>query len=130
MVEFEPSDRGPAAAARRGWAFVRFVLSLPLLALLWGYRRFVSPVLPPACRYYPSCSQYAEEAVRARGPLSGSALALWRLLRCHPWAAGGFDPVPLIPGGASPSGPVLPRPISGDSVPPPSEAGATAQRTA
>lgn len=70
------------------------VLSLPLLALLFVYRRFVSPALPPACRYYPSCSQYAVEAVRVHGPLKGPWLALLRLLRCHPFAAGGPDPVP------------------------------------
>ena len=81
--------------ARAGW--LRFALSLPLLVLLWIYRRLISPVLPPACRYYPSCSQYAEEAVRSHGPLRGPWLALRRLLRCHPWAAGGFDPVPPLP---------------------------------
>ena len=70
------------------------VLSLPLLALLWVYRRFVSPALPPSCRYYPSCSAYAEEAVRVHGPIVGPYLALRRLLRCHPYAAGGPDPVP------------------------------------
>jgi uncharacterized protein len=70
------------------------VLSLPLLALLWIYRRFVSPALPAACRYYPSCSAYAEEAVRVHGPIVGPYLALRRLLRCHPYAAGGPDPVP------------------------------------
>jgi putative membrane protein insertion efficiency factor len=70
------------------------VLSLPLLALLWLYRKLISPVLPPACRYYPSCSQYAQEAVRVHGPIAGPWLALRRLLRCHPWAAGGPDFVP------------------------------------
>ncbi len=70
------------------------VASWPLLALLWIYRRFISPALPPACRYYPSCSHYAEEAVRIHGPITGPILALRRLLRCHPWAAGGPDPVP------------------------------------
>ena len=70
------------------------VLSLPLLAIVWIYRRFVSPVLPPACRYYPSCSHYAAEAVRVHGPIVGPWLAVRRLLRCHPWAAGGPDPVP------------------------------------
>lgn len=70
------------------------ILALPLLALLWAYRKLVSPVLPPACRYYPSCSQYAEEAVRLHGPVRGAWLALRRLLRCHPYAAGGLDPVP------------------------------------
>jgi uncharacterized protein len=70
------------------------LFSLPLLALLWIYRHLISPVIPPACRYHPSCSQYALEAVREHGPLAGPWLALRRLLRCHPWAAGGPDPVP------------------------------------
>lgn len=70
------------------------LLSLPILALLWVYRTLVSPVLPRACRYYPSCSQYAQDAVRIHGPLVGASLALRRLLRCHPWAEGGPDPVP------------------------------------
>jgi len=70
------------------------LLSLPLLVLLRIYRTFISPVIPAACRYHPSCSQYAQEAVRAHGPVLGSWFSLKRLLRCHPWAAGGPDPVP------------------------------------
>ncbi|MGZ6125257.1 MAG: membrane protein insertion efficiency factor YidD [Myxococcales bacterium] len=70
------------------------MLSLPLLALLAVYRKLISPVLPPACRYYPSCSQYAWDAVRIHGPVLGPWLALKHLLRCHPWAPGGPDPVP------------------------------------
>ena len=70
------------------------VLSWPLLALLWVYRHLISPVIPAACRYHPSCSQYAVEAVQEHGPFRGPWLALRRLLRCHPWAAGGPDPVP------------------------------------
>ncbi len=72
-------------------------LSLPrraLLALIWVYQTFISPMLPPACRYYPSCSQYAAEALITHGALKGTALATCRLLRCHPYAAGGPDPVP------------------------------------
>jgi putative membrane protein insertion efficiency factor len=69
-------------------------LSLPLLGIVWIYRRFVSPVLPPACRYHPSCSQYAAEAIAVHGPFSGTWLAVRRLLRCHPWAPGGPDPIP------------------------------------
>lgn len=65
---------------------------------LRAYHRFVSPALPPACRFEPSCSAYAAEAVSAHGLLRGLALALRRLLRCHPWSAGGFDPVPAAPG--------------------------------
>jgi len=70
------------------------LLSLPLLALIAVYRRLISPMIPAACRYYPSCSRYAQEAVLAHGPLIGPWLALRRLLRCHPWAVGGPDPVP------------------------------------
>lgn len=64
------------------------------IALLNFYKRLISPVLPPACRYVPSCSEYAAEAVACHGFLHGTALALWRLLRCNPLARGGYDPVP------------------------------------
>ena len=59
------------------------------------YRRLVAPLLPPACRYWPSCSAYAEEACARHGALAGLALATSRLLRCHPWGGHGFDPVPF-----------------------------------
>lgn len=61
---------------------------------LHGYKRFVSPLLPPACRFHPTCSEYAAEAVTTHGIVRGASLAAWRLLRCNPWSAGGFDPVP------------------------------------
>jgi uncharacterized protein len=69
-----------------------------LLAMLWFYRRAVSPILSPAlgpaCRFEPSCSAYAEEAVHVHGAGRGLALTVWRLLRCQPFARGGLDPVP------------------------------------
>ena len=65
-----------------------------LTALLRGYQRLVSPLLPPACRYVPSCSEYALQAVERNGALRGSVQAAGRLLRCHPFARGGYDPVP------------------------------------
>ena len=65
-----------------------------LLALIFVYRRSISRVLPRRCRYEPTCSAYATEAIRRFGPLRGSALAAWRLLRCNPFSDGGFDPVP------------------------------------
>ncbi len=65
-----------------------------LLGLLWVYQRFVSPLTPPTCRYYPSCSQYAVIAVRRHGAVGGTWLTVRRLARCHPWAAGGVDDVP------------------------------------
>lgn len=73
------------------------IVRLPqrLLALLIrGYQRLLSPLLPPSCRFYPSCSQYALEAVNRHGAFKGSWLAARRLVRCHPFNAGGFDPVP------------------------------------
>ena len=57
------------------------------------YRRFISPALPRRCKYHPTCSEYAVEAVRTYGVLRGLVLAAWRLLRCNPWSNGGFDPV-------------------------------------
>ncbi|MEB2283372.1 MAG: membrane protein insertion efficiency factor YidD [Myxococcales bacterium] len=59
-----------------------------------AYRLGLSPLFPPACRFHPSCSKYAEEAVLVHGAARGSWLAIRRLLRCHPWAAAGIDPVP------------------------------------
>ena len=84
----------------------RLAAALParaLLGLIWLYRRTFSPLLPAVfgptcgCRFYPTCSQYAAEAVRTRGVLTGGWLALRRLLKCHPLHPGGFDPVPLAP---------------------------------
>lgn len=66
----------------------------PLLLLVRFYRAWISPVLPPSCRFEPSCSAYALEALTTHGALRGSWLTLRRLLRCGPWHPGGFDPVP------------------------------------
>jgi uncharacterized protein len=63
------------------------------LQLLRGYKWAISPWLPPACRYVPTCSEYALEAVERHGALCGGWMALTRLLRCHPFARGGYDPV-------------------------------------
>jgi putative membrane protein insertion efficiency factor len=65
-----------------------------VLALIAAYRRLVSPLLPPACRFYPSCSAYAAEAVRRHGAWRGGYLTVKRLARCHPLCEGGIDPVP------------------------------------
>ncbi len=67
-----------------------FLLALPVRF----YRYFVSPMLPPSCRYTPSCSAYALEALAVHGPFHGSWLTLRRLARCHPWGGQGYDPVP------------------------------------
>jgi putative membrane protein insertion efficiency factor len=68
-----------------------------LTAAIRAYRYIVSPMLGPTCRFYPSCSCYAEEALHTHGALRGSYLTVRRLLRCHPWHEGGYDPVPPPP---------------------------------
>lgn len=65
-----------------------------LLSLIRFYRRHISPHLPPMCRYYPTCSCYAIEAIETHGALRGTMLAVWRVLRCNPLSRGGYDPVP------------------------------------
>jgi putative membrane protein insertion efficiency factor len=64
-----------------------------VLQLLRRYKWAISPMFPPACRYLPTCSEYAMEAVERYGPLRGGLMAIWRVLRCHPLAKGGYDPV-------------------------------------
>lgn len=70
------------------------MLARALLLMIRGYQRGISPFLPPACRYTPTCSEYAAEAIRRHGSARGSLLAARRLLRCHPWGGSGYDPVP------------------------------------
>ncbi|TNE58948.1 MAG: membrane protein insertion efficiency factor YidD [Alphaproteobacteria bacterium] len=80
------------------WHALRSVLQLVLRGLVRGYQIFISPLFPPSCRYEPTCSAYALEALEVHGPLRGSWLAVKRLARCHPneWLGGGsgYDPVP------------------------------------
>jgi putative membrane protein insertion efficiency factor len=70
------------------------ILSYPLLLLIIIYRYTLSPMIGNQCRYHPTCSYYAEEAIKKYGAIRGSFLAAKRILRCHPWHEGGFDPVP------------------------------------
>lgn len=69
---------------------IKTVLKLPIHA----YRKLISPLLPPSCRFYPTCSEYALEAIDVHGPLRGGWLAVRRIARCHPFHPGGIDPVP------------------------------------
>jgi uncharacterized protein len=102
------------AARRAGRSLVcagvralRAVMGLPrivVVALLRLYRLVVSPLYGPTCRFYPSCSAYALEAVERHGVLRGGYLAVRRLLRCHPWNPGGVDPVPPVRGTAPAAG--------------------------
>ena len=81
---------------------VKTAFRTTLIGLVHGYRLLVSPLFPPCCRYYPSCSAYAVQAIRLHGPVQGGWLALKRLSKCHPWSPGGHDPVPARTSGSSP----------------------------
>ena len=80
--------------AYRVWQLFCTGLSRMMLGLIWVYRHLISPLTPPACRYTPTCSQYAVEAIRKYGPFRGGWLAFKRILRCNPWGGSGYDPVP------------------------------------
>lgn len=73
---------------------VTWLLTWTARVVIKGYQWFISPVLPGSCRFYPSCSHYALEAVDRHGPIKGAWLGLKRIARCHPWNDGGYDPVP------------------------------------
>ncbi len=73
---------------------LRRIITTLLLAPIYFYRSFISPLTPPSCRFTPTCSQYAIEAIKRHGPLRGTWLAIRRIMRCHPWGGSGYDPVP------------------------------------
>ena len=75
-----------------GW--LKQILIFPFVFLIKFYQVCVSPFTPPACRFTPTCSQYALEAFRKHGPFKGLYLSVRRILRCHPWGGSGYDPVP------------------------------------
>ncbi|MCI6643770.1 MAG: membrane protein insertion efficiency factor YidD [Alloprevotella sp.] len=78
-------------------AFMLLLRRLSVALLIFPitiYQKFISPLTPPSCRYTPTCSQYAIEALKRHGPLRGGYLALRRILSCHPWGGHGYDPVP------------------------------------
>jgi len=79
---------------RRIIQWVRQLFVWLLLLPIYFYKVAISPLTPPSCRYTPSCSTYAVEAIRKHGPLKGLYLAVRRILRCHPWGGSGYDPVP------------------------------------
>ena len=83
---------------KTGLALVYKVMKNPIKALfillIRAYQRLISPLLPPSCRFTPSCSHYGIEALQKHGLIRGSYLTITRILRCHPWSKGGHDPVP------------------------------------
>lgn len=80
------------------WRIIRMglgkVFSFLLLLPIYFYRACISPLTPPSCRFTPTCSAYAVEAIKKYGPFKGLYLAVRRILRCHPWGGSGYDPVP------------------------------------
>lgn len=69
---------------------ISWLLCLPIVF----YQTCISPYTPPACRFTPTCSEYAKQALKKHGPIKGLALAIWRIMRCNPWGGSGYDPVP------------------------------------
>lgn len=69
------------------------IISSILLLPIYFYRAVISPLFPPSCRFTPTCSQYAIDAIKKKGPFKGLYLAIRRILRCHPWGGSGYDPV-------------------------------------
>jgi putative membrane protein insertion efficiency factor len=70
------------------------ILALPLILLIKIYQLIISPILPPSCRFTPTCSHYSLEALKKHGLAKGGWLSLKRIMRCHPWGGSGYDPVP------------------------------------
>ncbi|WP_106450589.1 membrane protein insertion efficiency factor YidD [Trichococcus alkaliphilus] len=64
------------------------------IGLIRGYQKYISPLFPPSCRYYPTCSNYSVQAIQKHGAIKGSLMGISRILRCHPFVKGGYDPVP------------------------------------
>ena len=87
---------GPYSAMKQQrFSFLHTLAHLPrrlLITFVRGYQRFISPLFAPTCRFAPSCSAYAVQAFRRYGALKGLVLAVWRVLRCHPWGGSGYDP--------------------------------------
>ena len=76
------------------WRLLKLLLKWVLLLPILFYQRCISPFTPAACRFTPTCSQYAKEAIQKHGPFKGLYLAIRRILRCNPWGGSGYDPVP------------------------------------
>jgi uncharacterized protein len=91
--EDPPAIAGEASPAPTAIVRLWGLRLVPLLAPIWLYKKCLSPLLPPACRHYPTCSEYAFQAIKQRGIVSGIAMGTWRVLRCNPWGTSGFDPV-------------------------------------
>ncbi len=79
---------------RQVWKWIQMPFTLLFMLLIRIYQKFLSPILPSACRYNPTCSHYGMQAIKKYGAIKGGYLAIRRILRCHPWGGSGHDPVP------------------------------------
>jgi uncharacterized protein len=84
-----PADEAARSGRSRAARVARIVATSPIVV----YQRAISPAIPRRCKYHPTCSRYAVDAIKEYGVLRGAVLAAWRLLRCNPWSYGGYDPV-------------------------------------
>jgi putative membrane protein insertion efficiency factor len=91
-VPRETEQQENDAVSRETGAIARLATAMVLVPIRL-YKRLISPLSGPRCRYYPTCSSYAEQAIRELGPLRGIIVAAWRVLRCNPWSSGGLDPL-------------------------------------
>ena len=89
MTELSFKPEAGSTTLQKAWQ----LRSVPLLAPIWIYKKCVSPLMPPACRHYPTCSEYAFMAIKQRGIVQGMVMGTWRVLRCNPWGTSGYDPV-------------------------------------
>ena len=89
MTELSFKPDADSTALQKAWEVRKF----PLLAPIWLYKKCVSPLMPPACRHYPTCSEYVFMAIKQRGIVQGMVMGTWRVLRCNPWGTSGYDPV-------------------------------------
>ena len=87
-----------ANALKALWRGAMKALSWLLVLPILFYQHYITPFTPPSCRFTPTCSEYARQALLIHGPFRGLLLAVWRILRCNPWGGSGYDPVPPIKG--------------------------------
>lgn len=90
--------KGLTSHIRKGFSHAAHHGRSVLILFVFAYKKLISPLLPPSCRFYPTCSDYAKGAIEGHGAFKGVMLAAWRLLRCHPFHPGGYDPVPTREG--------------------------------
>jgi putative membrane protein insertion efficiency factor len=90
----QPAAKNAREVMKTLWHYITRTLAWVLILPIRFYQIAISPLLGPSCRFTPTCSEYARQAIIKHGPFKGLALAIWRILRCNPWGGSGYDPVP------------------------------------